>query len=128
MEENRKHRRSHTNAFLGVYDRSTEELLGRLVDMTTEGLRLLSQDSMESDAIYQFRMDLPIAINGNREIVFDAKSTWAEKDEVSYEYSTGFCMVNLSRKEYDKIEILIHGSLFTEEAEKVHVTLAKKNG
>ena len=127
MRENRKRRRRHTNTFLGVYDRSTEELLGRLVDMTTEGVRLLSKDTIESDAIYQFRMDLPVEIKGSTEIVFDAKSVWSKKDEISHEYSTGFQIVDLSSKEFDKIELLIYGPLFADEGEKVHVTLAKKS-
>ena len=126
MRQNRKPRR-HTNTFLGVYDRSTEELLGRLVNMTTEGVMLLSKDTIESDALFQFRMELPVEIMGSTEIVFDAKSVWSKKDEVSYEYSTGFHIVDLSHKEFDKIDLLINGPLFADESEKVYVTLAKKS-
>ena len=127
MGENRKHRRRQTDTFLGVYDRSTEELLGRLVNMTTDGVRLLTRDTIESDAIYQFRMDLPVEIKGSKEIVFDAKSVWSNKDNDSHEYSTGFRIVDLSSNEFDKIELLINGPLFADKDERVHVTLAKKS-
>ena len=127
MGENRRRRRHHTNTFLAVYDRSTEELLGRLVDMSTEGVRLLSIGAIESDAIFQFRVNLPVEIKGSKEIVFDAKSVWSNKDKVSHQYSTGFQILDLSRNEFDKIDLLIHGSLFSDKDERVHVTLAKKS-
>ena len=87
----------------------------------------MSKDILESDALFQFWIDLPVEIKGSKEILFDAKSVWSEKDRVSHEYSTGFQIVDLSPKNFDKIELLIHGSLFAEEAEGLRVTLAKKS-
>ena len=95
MANTRSKLRRRTDSFLGVYDRTSEKLVGRLVDMTTEGVKLLSVTSLEVDAEFQFRMDLPIEMNGSKEIVFDAKNVWSKQHNVSHEFYTGFKILGL---------------------------------
>lgn len=127
MGNTRNQLRRRTDSFLGVYDRKSAQLVGRLVDMTTEGVKLLSVSSLESNAEFQFKMDLPIDMKGSKEITFDAKSVWSKRDKVSHEYYTGFQILGLSTKEKEKIELLIDGPLFADDTDRVHVTLSKKD-
>lgn len=126
MANTRNRLRRRTDSFLGVYDRSSEELVGRLVDMTTDGVKLLSVSALEANAEFQFKMDLPVDIRGSKAITFDAVSIWSKQDSVSHEYYTGFQILGLSPKEKQKIELLIDGPLFSVDPERVHVTLSKK--
>lgn len=122
----RKSLRKQTDSFLAVYNRGTEELIGRLVDMTTEGVKLRSMKAMEPGVVFQFRMDLPVELKGCKEIIFDAKSIWSKRDEVSHEYFTGFAMQEISTKEVEKIEMLLDGPLFAADDKRVHVTVIRK--
>ena len=126
MSNSRSKLRRRTDSFLGVYDRNSDKLVGRLVDMTTEGVKLLCVTSIEQDAEFQFRMELPVDIRGSKEISFDAKSVWSKQDNVSHEYNIGFKILELSPKEKQKIQLLIDGPLFAYDNERVHVTLSKK--
>lgn len=126
MGNTRNRLRRQTDSFLGVYDRASEELVGRLVDMTTDGVKLLSGQPLEANAEFQFKMDLPVEMKGSKDITFDAVSIWSKQDNVSHEYYTGFQILGLSSKEKQKIEQLIDGPLFSDDHERVHVTLSKK--
>lgn len=126
MSVTRKSLRKQTDSFLAVYDRGTDELIGRLVDMTTEGVKLRSMKAMDPGVVFQFRMDLPVELKGCKEIVFDAKSVWSKRDEVSHEYFTGFAMQEISNTEVEKIELLLESPLFAADDKRVHVTVTRK--
>ncbi|MFQ5608153.1 MAG: PilZ domain-containing protein [Candidatus Zixiibacteriota bacterium] len=126
MGEKRNRIRRRTDALLCVYDRNTDEFVGCLVDMTSDGLKLKSPAEIEANAIFQFRMDLPQELKGSDRITFDARSVWLSQDEVSQEYYTCFQMQGVSSEDIDRIEHLIGGSLFADADERVRVTLSKK--
>lgn len=114
MKDSRQLKRENTNVFFGIHDRSTNQFVGSLGDMTTEGFRLRSKGVMETNKIFHFKMDLPYEIKGCKEITFDAMSVWSKNCAGSDEYDTGFQLQNVSPKSIELIEILIQGPLFKE--------------
>ena len=56
MKEKRKLDRRETDAFLGVYDRKTELLIGPLMDMTTDGMKIKCVATIDLNSTYQIRM------------------------------------------------------------------------
>lgn len=125
MRETRKLKRKQTYTFLGVYDRNTNQFVGRLVDMTKEGVKLRSMAAMETNAVFQFRLDLPFDINGSKEIVFNARSIWCNKCSDSGQYNIGFQVQDVPQTEVARIDLLLQGSLFEDADERIHVTLSK---
>ncbi|MFQ5453719.1 MAG: PilZ domain-containing protein [Candidatus Zixiibacteriota bacterium] len=101
MEERRELKRKLTSDFYKVKGRSLEEYLevfdcgsnqslGRLVDITIKGIMLISETPVEIDKSFQLRINLAEIIDGKKEITFDAKSIWCNKENDSELYNTGF--------------------------------------
>ena len=90
MSELRKMTRKYTDSFIGIYDSVTDQLIGCLLDMTSEGLRLKCIKEMRTGQVYNFKMELPFQINGGIELSFEAEAVWCNKLEDSEGFSTGF--------------------------------------
>lgn len=126
MEESRKLKRRHTDTLLCVYDRNDDQFIGRLVDLTVEGIKLRTMAPMETNVIFQFRMDIPADITGSAIISFDAKSKWCKECADSHGHHVGFQMHNVPEEEVARIEQFISGPLFMEADDVVHITIGKK--
>ena len=126
MADSRKLNRRHTDTLFCVYNRNDDEFMGCLVDMTIEGVKLRTMAPMETDTLFQFRMDFPEEIGGSAEICFDADSVWCKECADSHEYYVGFRMKDIPETEIKRIEQLINGPLFKEASAVVHITVGKK--
>jgi len=93
--------------YLRVYDRTTGQLLGRLGDLTTDGVMLISEEPIEIRKTFHLRIDLPEQIEGRREITFEAISRWASKDINPNFHDTGFQFSVISRDDLDAVIELI---------------------
>jgi len=97
----------HKYFYSRVYDETTHDQTGRLVDITTQGMRLKCDKPVEANTNFQFRMVLPVGIEGKRSITFDAKSMWCKKTVNSDLYDSGFRLTNISPGNIEIIEKLI---------------------
>ena len=111
MAEQRKHDRKYMINYLRVIDRNTEELVGNLVDVTTEGFMLISDDPIETGVDFELKLDLPEEIRGSRQISFDAHSRWCKSDVNPEFCNTGFRLSNISTNDIAIIESLIQNFL-----------------
>lgn len=114
MAEKRKSKRRHLIYYLKVYDRTTGQLIGQIGDITTEGIMLITESPIDPNRLFQFRMLLPEEIEGKKEIYFDAKSLWCNKDINPNFYNVGFKMINISMKQIDIIKNLIYDYSFND--------------
>jgi len=80
MSDRRTLHRRHLIYYLKVFDRTTDELLGHLVDITEEGLMIVSENCLETGKVLKLKMSLPREIEEKEEIEFDAISMWCRKD------------------------------------------------
>lgn len=107
MSAQRKLERKRLIFYLKVFGEKTNRLIGDLVDITTEGIRLIGNRPIKTEITYKLRMDLPREINGKREIIFNARSRWCEKDDRTDFYNTGFQLMSISPGDVNRIENLI---------------------
>lgn len=127
MNERRKVPRKETDQFFGVYDRETDEFIGRLVDMSTKGMKIHSVRPLEIETVYEFRIDLPKSIAGQRHLCFDGKCMRCNVSESAKDnYEAGFQITNIEFEELETIQYLLHDALFREMNERPRVTLSKK--
>ncbi len=80
MSDRRTLHRRHLIYYLKVLDRETEELLGHLVDITEEGLMIVSENCLKEGKLMKMKMLLPREIEEKEQIEFDARSMWCRKD------------------------------------------------
>ena len=57
--EKRRLKRWYLVMYLRVYDRDTNELLGHIVDINKEGMRLVNDKPLPVNQIYRLRVDVP---------------------------------------------------------------------
>jgi hypothetical protein len=78
MPEKRKFNRVHLIHYLRMFDRKTGELIGNLVDLTAEGLQLLSETRIEPGKILEIRMEFPEEVDGLQDILINAQAIWCD--------------------------------------------------
>ena len=125
MREQRKLERRDTVAFLAVYDRKTEMFIGRLIDMTTKGMKIKSATAIELDSTFMIRIDLPVSTKVSKIITFKAKCVWTNECSDSDAYDCGFQIQDITPKELENINSLINSPLFEDANERVRVTIDK---
>ena len=90
MNERRRHKRRHSLFYIKVHDEGTGKTAGRLVDITTGGMMLVSETPIEVGTISKFKMPLPEKIHDVGEILLDARSVWNGPDVNDNFFDTGF--------------------------------------
>lgn len=111
MLEKRKHKRKNLLYYLPVIDRNTGGQIGHLVDITRDGMMLISKEPIEKGLMFQIRIELPAVISGHVQIEFDAESRWNTKDVNPEFFDTGFRFRDINVRTAAIIEQLIseHG-------------------
>jgi len=112
MEERRKLKRRHIIYYLLVFDQDTQSMLGHLVDITPQGMMVISEQPLEVGRLYNLRLLLPYQIAGKRELIFQAHSKWCQKDLNPDFYDTGFQLLNVSDEDIRTIDWLIEQAGF----------------
>lgn len=108
MENKRRLKRRHLIYYLRVFDQSNGQLVGHLVDITKEGLMLISEQPLSVNETYHFRMVLPSEILSKVELTFTATVVWCKKDVNPDFYATGFSLSDIPTEDILIIESLIH--------------------
>jgi hypothetical protein len=112
MKEKRKHKRVNLFYYLEIIDNKTDKCLGHLVDITPEGLMMISQEEMEADSEFHLRMLLPETAYDKKSISFKAKSRWVKKDVNPMFFASGYQIVDIGSVESETITSLIDNFAF----------------
>lgn len=103
-DERRKLERVQLYYYLKVFDRNTDKVVGRLVDITPEGIMLICDTDLEPGAAYRFYMALPEGFDYKRQVEFDAVCRWSKPDVNRKYYDAGFNLTRITHR--DKTLIL----------------------
>jgi hypothetical protein len=107
MGEKRELRRRHLIYYLRVFDRNTDQLLGHLVNITPQGIMLISEEPLAVDVVFQLRMKLPSAMVEFEYLDFEAKSIWNGKDSNPNFYDTGLKLIDVAPERIAIVDDLI---------------------
>lgn len=94
-----------------VYKKGGKKILGRVVDITTEGMRLLSETPVAAGS-HQLRMELPRYLPETEKVTFTADAVWSGRDVNPDYHSTGLSITDISDHDVRRIEYLIGRSSF----------------
>jgi hypothetical protein len=106
MPERRKVKRRHLIYYLRVFDRTNGRQIGHLVDLTADGMMLMSERPIRVGRTLGLKMSLP-GNGGEQTIEFDATSLWTSSDVNPDFYDTGFKFDKISGRHMALIETLI---------------------
>jgi len=107
MEEQRRLKRRHLIFYLRVFDMQNDQLMGYLIDLTPDGILLMTEEKIEIGKFFRLRMDLPSEYSDIQEIEFEAESVWGSRDVNPDFQDIGFRLHNISVEERQIIEDLI---------------------
>ncbi len=109
----REHQRAYITFYLRVFE--GDRFLGFLVDISKDGMKILSDFLLEADRIYPLKMKLPASLewkgikNEDRYIEFSATCLWSKHDYVQKEFFiSGFKFIEFGDEEQAIIHELIH--------------------
>ncbi|MBN2008044.1 PilZ domain-containing protein [candidate division KSB1 bacterium] len=107
MEERRIAKRRNLIFYLQVFDNKTDELLGFAVDITHEGLMMLSNKAIVTEKMFQLRMTLPEQLSDKSQVTFAAQSIWCKQDVNTDYFDTGFQLIEVEPETLSVITQLI---------------------
>ncbi len=85
--------------YLELFATETGEKLGRLVDLTTRGCKVVNVDGFDSGAVMALTVMLPDKRYGVEKLSFNAISRWSEPDVNPDYLVTGFEIIRLGARE-----------------------------
>lgn len=111
MRDRRRQKRMHIISYVKVREKSANQTVGRVMDITTEGMRLYGKDPLKPRSRRQFRMILPNVTTGSPEIFFDADIIWCRKDRSADFYDAGVHLIGVTPENRQVIEDFINYTL-----------------
>lgn len=107
MDDRRHLKRRHLLYYLRVFERRSGEQLGSLVDITPDGVMLISPEPIPSGRDFALRMHLPAGITRDNRVDLDARSIWTRPDVNPDFHVTGFQLLGVVPSCLHAIEQLI---------------------
>ena len=104
--EKRKHNRSRSIFDLKVTDKDTLDVVGYLLDLSSGGLGIISDDPIETHQVFRLELTVPLDEKDREMIVFDATSIWCKKAPEAELYHTGFQFMKLSDRAIEAFQAL----------------------
>jgi hypothetical protein len=101
MGEKRKVIRRHLYDYLNTYDKLTSELVGELVDISPQGIKLVCEKAVTTGSILSLKIPLPKEAKEGDEMDFDAKCIWCHNTKGASGFEIGFQLLNISAKDLE---------------------------
>ena len=93
--------------FLRVFDAMSGDLLGQMVDLTTDGIMVIGESPVVARQKHTLRMDLPHNIPLGGRLELEARCKWCRRDPSGGFYNMGFQIVDLGPDAHRVVQQLI---------------------
>ena len=107
MTDKRKSPRKIADEVLQVSDQITGTHIGRIVNISAEGLMLLSHEPIVMGSVYQLEMEIPEGGGDIKRVAFGAEAVWTTEATQPDSYWTGFRIIDISSEGVLSIDDLI---------------------
>jgi len=112
MDDRRRQIRKRLVSLTVVLDSKSGEVIGRIANLTTDGLMLSSDRALAIDRSYTLQIKLPDEVAGRTQIDLEVRSLWSQRAVDPTYYATGFEILNLSDADRHVIEVLMQDAIF----------------
>jgi sporulation protein YlmC with PRC-barrel domain len=107
MIEKRRSPRKIADEVLQVSDKITGTYIGQVVNISAEGLMLLSQEPIVMGSVYQLEMEISEGGGDIKRVSFGAEAVWTTEATQPDSYWTGFRIIDISTEGVLSIDDLI---------------------
>ncbi len=95
--EYRRARRRKVGYNVEVYDTMSEEVIGRLTNLSETGMLLIMHKPITNDALFQLRLSLPDAMGVTKSLDIGAHELWSDEATAPGQIWTGFRFIDVSQ-------------------------------
>ncbi len=103
----RRLERAHLIYFLRVFDAMSGDLLGQMVDLTSDGIMVIGESAIIPRQKYRLRMDLPRNVAIGQHLTLDVQCKWCRRDPSADFYSMGFHILDMSPQAHQIVDQLV---------------------
>ena len=107
MFKPRKLKRRHLIYYLRVFEQTSGRLVGHVVDITPEGVKLVLEKPIEPKSSWRLQMTLPESLQETHQIAFQATCVWCDKDINPDFFVAGMQIEGLAETDKKVLEELI---------------------
>ncbi|MEO1230507.1 MAG: PilZ domain-containing protein [Myxococcota bacterium] len=93
MKDRRTNERHNLIMYLRVHDQTTDSLVGHVVDVSTGGLMLVTNEAFEPYSQHKLRVLLPYTEDAEQTLDIDVECRWCGPDANEAYYDAGFRFV-----------------------------------
>ena len=93
--------------YLRLYNADDSQLLGHLVNITTEGIMLISETPLPTDTVFNLKMDLPSNQGNTQTISLNAHTVWTKPDVDPYFHCTGLQLLDCPEESINALASMI---------------------
>ena len=104
---NRKQKRIVLNQPIEINDVINGGKFGELINISTEGLMVMTKCFIPTQAIYQLSINLPASLQGKESLDLGADCLWCHREEHSIHYWAGLQIIDASDTAMYQIRELI---------------------
>ncbi|HML39192.1 MAG TPA: PilZ domain-containing protein [Bellilinea sp.] len=106
-DDQRKYPRRHLFYYLEVLDLPSNQVIGRLVDITPIGMMLISTKEFPEHKSVRLRLCLPQEFTAADHIDLQGESVWCHKDVNPDYYAIGFCFDAITLEQGNLINLVV---------------------
>lgn len=107
MIEKRKLKRWRLIYYMRIFERDSRKLLGHVVDITVEGLMLISEEPLETGKTFELWMEVPEEIDESGKVLLEAEAVWSKQDINPALFAAGFRLKGVPEETIAKIKDVI---------------------
>jgi len=93
--------------YFDVIDVSTNQSVGHLIDLTLEGMKIITKKPLKQGQVFDFRIELPEEVDGVHKITSRVSCVWCERDINPEFYYAGFKIVDMTPPFSEIVDTLI---------------------
>ena len=108
MDDFRRRPRKNTPHLVRVLNMETGKAVGRVVDITADGMMVVTKDKIVVGQEYNYRIVLPVMVHHRSDVCVVAQAIWTKSDTNSEYSRAGFKFVNLPGEEGFLLEDVMH--------------------
>lgn len=112
LNDKRALERMHLVFYLRVFDGMSNRVVGHIVNISHQGMMLISDAPVSVNEKCRLRMRLPTEIADKDELILSATSRWCKQDENPHFYIAGFQIHNLTKEVSQYIDQLLKNFSF----------------
>jgi hypothetical protein len=106
MSERRDSERKSACGYFIVFNTENDQPLGRVVNLSEQGMMLVSDEPADAQSTFRCRMSLPEKLLDRRTITFEAKCRWCREHELTGSYQSGYVFTRIEDKDLEVLRLL----------------------